>query len=46
MTQPKDYETFEEFVESEYKLLSPYQKVMYHLQDHVVKLIFLAFAGE
>jgi len=45
MTQPKDYETFEEFIESEYKALSPYQKVIYHLQNHTVKLLLAAFAG-
>ena len=46
--QPKDYvlETFEEFLENEYKYLSPYQKVIYFLQNHVIKLLLVALAGD
>lgn len=45
MQQPKDYadiETLDEFIEYEYRLLSPLQKVTYHIQNHAVKLILLA----
>lgn len=45
--QPKDYviETFEEFLENEFKFLTPYQKVVYFLQNHVIKLLLVALAG-
>ena len=47
MEQPKDYEiqTFEEMFEQEFKNLTLSERVMYHLQNHVVLLILLSFAG-
>ena len=45
--QPKDYEvpTFEEFLNQEYKNLGILEKITYHLQDHIWKIIFICLAG-
>lgn len=42
--QPVDYEvpTFEEVLEREYKALSFFGKVIYHLQDYVVLAVTLS----
>jgi len=43
--QPKDYETFEEFLNSEYDNLNVFQKFTYLLQDHIWKAIFVCAAA-
>jgi hypothetical protein len=43
--QPKDYETFEEFLESGWNDLSPFGKLTYLLQDHIWKVIFIGIVG-
>lgn len=43
--QPKDYESFEEFLDSGYKDLNAFQKLTYSLQDHVWKAIFVVLVG-
>lgn len=45
MEQPKDYETFEEFFDSEMAKLSPLARLTYHLQDHLWKAIFVVGVG-
>jgi len=45
MEQPKDYETFEEYLDSGYQELNMFQKITYHLQDHVWKTIFIGVAS-
>jgi len=39
--QPKDYETFEEFLNSGYDELNAWGRLTYFLQDHVWKAIFI-----
>jgi len=41
MEQPKDYETFEEFLNSGYEELSMLGKITFFLQDHLWKAIFI-----
>jgi len=44
--QPKDYESFEEFLNSGYDELNAWGRFTYFLQDHVWKAIFItALAG-
>jgi hypothetical protein len=45
MGQPKDYETFEEFLNSGYKELNIWGKFIYQLQEHIFKVISISVAG-
>lgn len=50
MEQPKDYAedkipTFEEFLDQEYDNLNLLEKITYHLQDHIWKVIFITVVG-
>lgn len=44
MEQPKDYEEFEEFLNSGYGELPFYLKVVYNLQDYIVPVILGSLA--
>lgn len=37
------YESFEEFVKDTYKELTVYEKIMFHLQDNVIKILIFSF---
>jgi len=43
--QPKDYETYEEFLDSGYKELNLWGRITYFLQDHVWKAIFIVLVS-
>jgi len=41
--QPKDYVEFADFLRDEYSFLTWNQKILYRLQNHVIKVILFVF---
>lgn len=45
MNQPKDYivQSFDELLKEEYESLSLINKILYHMQNHMIKVILINF---
>jgi hypothetical protein len=41
--QPKDYEEFTDFLRDEYSYLTWDQKIIYRIQDHLIKVMLFVF---